>query len=66
MIAEHAVEPMPPDLRFRARADACAVTMTFNGVEYRAVLDLDPGGRAMPDEVARMLEGLAKEIRRGR
>jgi hypothetical protein len=58
-------EPMPPLLRYRARADACAVTMTFNGVEHRAVLDLDARGMVRPGDVAAMLEGLAGEIRKG-
>lgn len=58
--------PMPPDLRFRAREDACAVVMVFNGTEHRAVLNLDRSGRCRPEDVARMLERLAAEIRGSR
>ncbi len=64
MQAFRSAEPMPPDLRFSARADACAVTMTFNGTEYRAVMDLDAKGYARPGEVAVMLRRLADEIGR--
>lgn len=58
----HPAEPAPPDLRFVARADACAVTMTFNGVAYRAVLDLDGRGMAVAGEVAGMLRKMADQV----
>jgi hypothetical protein len=56
------VDPHRPDLRCRERDDAAAVTMTFNGVEYRAVLSLGAGGRCRPGEVAAMLRRLADEV----
>lgn len=59
------VEPMPPEIRYRERKDACAVSLLFNGVMHMATLDLDGGGKARPGDVAAMLEKMAAEIRGG-
>lgn len=56
-------EPLPPDLRLNQGTDLAAVLMTFNGVQYRAMLAIRRG-RVEPAAVAAMLEGMAREIRR--
>jgi hypothetical protein len=57
-------EPMPPDLRFNERADACAVVLTANGIQHRAVLELDGRGFARNRDIADMLESIAREVRK--
>lgn len=54
-------EPPPPSLRFTGRADACAVAMAFNGVEYRAVVEVRDGV-CRPSDVAAMLRRIADEV----
>jgi hypothetical protein len=59
------VDPPPPDLRFNARPDACALVLAVNGVSYRAVLPLDGRGFATAEDVAGMLRAMADQVEVG-
>jgi hypothetical protein len=56
--------PPPPALKLVTKRDTAVLKVAADGVEYRAVLALDRGSRAAPDEIAAMLERVAGYIRR--
>ena len=54
----------PPALKLMTHRNTAVLKVAANGVEYRAMLELDDRNRAAPTEIAAMLERMAGYIRR--
>ena len=54
----------PPALKLMTNRNTAVLKVAANGVEYRAMLELDDRNRAAPTEIAAMLERMAGYIRR--
>jgi hypothetical protein len=62
--ARRRFQPVPPKLSLTSRSSTAVLKVAANGVEYRAMIELDNRKRASSVEIAMMLERMAGYIRR--